>query len=173
MIWSGIWTLIFSMIFLDDTSIVLCTTKDECNVAIMASYVAGWRISLKSRLSRIWIWHGYVTMKMSAIWLKDNPIYIAKTELSSYIGTMLLYKTSLGLWLEPPWEGGWMWYSFMICIYDCLCFNMVFDLWTWGCCYCNMVIKLIPYMSMMREFLIEDTEPTLPPCLSSYGEELW
>lgn len=31
---------------------------------------------------------------------------------------------------------------------------------------------MIPDLSMMRAVLIEDTEPTLPTCLNSQGEEL-
>lgn len=107
----------------------ICSMIEVDYDASMASCEARWRMCLENFLSMIWIWHGYIAMPKSGIWLEENPIYIVGTEILSYIETIQLYETSLGLWLDPPWDGGWIWYIFVI--YMMLCSNIIFDLMTY------------------------------------------
>ena len=151
--------------------IYLRTTKVEYEVANMARYEVGWRISLESILRKLWIWQGYIVIILRGSDWQRIP-YIVGTEIPSYIKTKFLYKTRLGLWLEPPWEGGWLSYPF--CDIYIFCSNMIFDLMS----YMNrryMLLRHVDYqiwarwyiVYLQRASLIDDTKPTLPPCLRS------
>jgi len=102
--------------YFDDKSIASSTTEVEYDVASMASCEARWRRYLERCLTKFWIWHGYIVMTNSGIQLAENTIYSWDWDTFTYIETMLLYETSLGLWLTPPWEGGWI--STMICCWS-------------------------------------------------------
>jgi len=67
-----------------------------------------------------------------------------------------MFEISWGSWLEPSWEGGWLWYPFVIymIIYVLTWYMILCLVWTRNNFYWY---KLIPYLSMMRETLIEDT----------------
>lgn len=69
---------------------------------------------------------------------------------------MQLFETSSALWLATPWEGGWLWYPFVIyiIIYFLTGYLIWCLVWTRNSCYWD---NLIPYLSMMRVALIEDT----------------
>jgi len=86
-----------------------------------------------------------------------------------------MYKTRLSLWMAPRWEGGWIWYPFLIymIIYVLIWYLIWWPSWTRDKCYWYMMITRYEHDDMfLRALLIEDTEPNLPPYLNFKAVEL-